>query len=149
MEVDENLIFLRHHKWYKCLHPTISLRNSLMDLSLNTWYNSNLCYVAHLVQMFANFVQLFSFSLITFSNISLIPKLTMLTWRLHYEPLNSVQLKTCSDQAKANAKAKIFFDVCRLFFDLFRLFFDLFRFRVRFRSLWAGLNALWNFFYVL
>ena len=41
-------------------------------------------------------------------------------------------IKQCSDQAKAN----IFFDVCRLFFDLFHLFFDLFRFRVR--SVWTG-----------
>ena len=41
-------------------------------------------------------------------------------------------IKQCSDQAKAN----IFFDVCRLFFDLFHLFFDPFRFRVR--SVWTG-----------
>ena len=45
-------------------------------------------------------------------------------------------VKQCSDQAKA----KIFFDVCRLFFDLFRLFFGLFRFRVRFLSVWADLT---------
>ena len=47
-------------------------------------------------------------------------------------------VKACPHQAKANAKAKIVFDVCRLFFDLFRVFFDLFRFR--FRSVWTGLK---------
>ena len=39
-----------------------------------------------------------------------------------------ISVKQCSDQAKANAKAKIFFDVCHLLVDLFR-------FRTRFRSL--------------
>ena len=42
----------------------------------------------------------------------------------------SGSFKQCSD--KANAKAKIFFDVCRLFLDLFR-------FRVR--SVWADLYS--------
>ena len=35
--------------------------------------------------------------------------------------------KLCSDQAKVNANAKVFFDVCHWFFDLYR-------FRVRFPS---------------
>ena len=40
-------------------------------------------------------------------------------------------LKLCSDRAKANANAKIFF-------DLFRILFYLFRIRVHFRSVWTG-----------
>ena len=31
-----------------------------------------------------------------------------------------ISVKQCSDQAKANAKAKSFFDVCHLLFDVFR-----------------------------
>ena len=38
----------------------------------------------------------------------------------------------------ANAKTKIFFEVCRLFFDLFLLVFLSFRFRSRFYVVWIG-----------
>ena len=51
----------------------------------------------------------------------------------------------CPHQAKANAKAKIFFYVCRLFFYLFRLFFDLFRFRIPFCLVWTGLKCYTNY----
>ena len=51
----------------------------------------------------------------------------------------SSMLRVRSERAKANTKAKIFFDVWIFFFDLFRLFFDLFY--VRFRSVWTGFNA--------
>ena len=47
---------------------------------------------------------------------------------LKHKPRSAFKL--CSDQVKANAKEKIFFDVCRLFFDPLHLFFDLFRFRL-------------------
>ena len=53
-----------------------------------------------------------------------------------------MNLRVHSHSVKANVKAKKFFDVSIFFFDLFRLFFDLFRFRVRFRSMWTGLNAV-------
>ena len=41
------------------------------------------------------------------------------------------RIKLCSDRTKADAKAKIFFDVCRLFLDLFC-------FRSHFRLVWVG-----------
>ena len=47
-------------------------------------------------------------------------------------------VKLCSDRAKANAKAKIFFNVCRWFFDPLHLFFDLFHFRSSLRFVWIG-----------
>ena len=52
---------------------------------------------------------------------------------LKHKPRSAFKL--CSDQAKAKAIEKIFFDVCRLFFDPLHLFFDLFRFRL----VWIGL----------
>ena len=42
-------------------------------------------------------------------------------------------VKAHSHQAKAEAKAKIFVDVCRLFYNLFCLFFAVFGFCSRFR----------------
>ena len=50
-------------------------------------------------------------------------------------------LKLWSNQAKANAKENIFFDVCRLYFYLFCLFFDLFPFHVRLRLVWIAITG--------
>ena len=46
-----------------------------------------------------------------------------------------------SHWAKANMKAKFFFDVWNFFFDLLRSFFDLLCFCVSFRSVWTGLKS--------
>ena len=55
--------------------------------------------------------------------------------KIHPIKLNShcvtILVKLCSDQAKANAKTKIFCDICRLFFDLFGFLFH-------FHFVWAG-----------
>ena len=52
-------------------------------------------------------------------------------------------LKARSHRPKANAKAKIFFDVLMFFFDLFQLsiVLDLFRFQIRFRPSRTGLKS--------
>ena len=48
------------------------------------------------------------------------------------------QLRSIHIKRKTEAKAKIFFDVCRLFFDPFCLSYDLFRFCFHFHLVWIN-----------
>ena len=51
-------------------------------------------------------------------------------------------LRARSHPAKANEKAKSFYDVCCFFFDFFFwIFFNLFRFRFCFHLVWIGSNT--------